>query len=167
MAGMAKAIGRTIASLDPSIPVPTITTLRQAVSESVAPERFQMWLVVAFASCALVLASLGIYGVPAFAVARRSQELAIRLALGAESRSLVKTVVIQGLGPVVLGTILGLIGAVVVGRSLQSLLFEITATDPLTLTLVVALFVAIGLMACYLPARRIARIDPVESLRAE
>jgi putative ABC transport system permease protein len=167
MTGMAQTVRRTIARIDPTIPVPTITTFVQAMQESVAPERFQMWLVIAFAGCALLLASVGIYGVPAFAVARRSQELAIRLALGAEPRSLVKMVVAQGLAPVIFGTGLGLVGAVAVGRSLQSLLFEVSATDPLTLTLVVALFIAIGFAACYLPARRIAGIDPVESLRAE
>jgi ABC-type antimicrobial peptide transport system permease subunit len=167
MTGMAQTVRRTIARIDPTIPVPTITTFVQVMQESVAPERFQMWLVIAFAGCALLLASVGIYGVPAFAVARRSQELAIRLALGAEPRSLVKMVVAQGLAPVIFGTGLGLVGAVAVGRSLQSLLFEVSATDPLTLTLVVALFIAIGFAACYLPARRIAGIDPVESLRAE
>ena len=165
--GMAQAVPRLVAAIDPLIPVPTITTFRQAMRASVAPERFQMWLVVAFAGCALLLASLGIYGVPAFAVARRSQELAIRLALGAQPRSLVRTVVGQGLAPVVAGTALGLVGAVVVGRSLQSLLFDITATDPVTLTLVATIFIAIGVAACYVPARRIAAIDPVESLRAE
>jgi putative ABC transport system permease protein len=167
IAGMAEAVRRMIAGLDPTIPAPTVTTFLQAMRASVAQERFQMWLVVAFAGCALLLASLGIYGVPAFAVARRSQEMAIRLALGAEPRSLVKTVVAQGLAPVVAGTALGLIGAIAVGRSLQSLLFDVTATDPLTLTLVVVVFIAIGCAACYLPARRIAAIDPVESLRAE
>ena len=126
-----------------------------------------MWLVAAFAGCALLLASLGIYGVPAFAVARRSQELAIRLALGAEPRSLVRTVVVPGAGTGRGRHGLGLVGAVVVGRSLQSLLFDITATDPLTLALVVTIFIAIGVAACYVPARRIAAIDPVESLRAE
>ncbi len=167
IAGMAQAVPRLVAAIDPLIPVPTITTFRQAMHASVAPERFQMWLVAAFAGCALLLASLGIYGVPAFAVARRSQELAIRLALGAQPRSLVRTVVGQGLAPVVAGTALGLVGAVVVGRSLQSLLFDITATDPVTLTLVATIFIAIGVVACYVPARRIAAIDPVESLRAE
>jgi predicted permease len=167
IAGMAEAVRRMIAALDPTIPAPTVTTFLQAMRASVAQERFQMWLVVAFAGCALLLASLGIYGVPAFAVARRSQEMAIRLALGAEPRSLVKTVVAQGLAPVLAGTALGLIGAIAVGRSLQSLLFDITATDPLTLTLVAVVFIAIGCAACYLPARRIAAIDPVESLRAE
>lgn len=167
IAGLAQAIGRTIATLDPSVPAPRITTFRQTLRASIAPERFQMWLIAAFAGCALVLAGLGIYGVPAFAVARRSQELAIRLALGAEPHTLVRSVVVHGLTPVALGTALGLAGAVAVGRSLQSLLFEITATDPLTLSLVVALFLVIGFAACYLPARRIAAIDPVESLRAE
>jgi predicted permease len=167
LSGMAQAVRQTLRRIDATIPVPTVTTFAHAVNDSVAPERFQMWLVAAFAGCALLLASLGIYGVPAFAVARRSQELAIRLVLGAEPRSLVKRVVVQGLAPVLAGTALGLIGAVAVGRSLQSLLFEITATDPLTLALVVSLFIAIGLAACYLPARHIAAIDPVESLRAE
>jgi putative ABC transport system permease protein len=167
IAGMGQSVRRVLTGLDPTIPAPTVTTFLQAMSASVAPERFQMWLVVAFAGCALLLASLGIYGVPAFAVARRSQELAIRLALGAEPRLLVKTVVLQGLAPVVAGTALGLVGAIAVGRSLQSLLFDITATDPLTLTLVVVVFIAIGFAACYLPARRIAAIDPVETLRVE
>jgi putative ABC transport system permease protein len=167
IAGMAQSVRRVLAGLDPTIPAPPVTTFMQAMSASVAPERFQMWLVGAFAGCALLLASLGIYGVPAFAVVRRSQELAIRLALGAEPRSLVRTVVVQGLAPVVAGTVLGLAGAIAVGRSLQSLLFDISATDPLTLALVVVVFIAIGFAACYLPARRIAAIDPVETLRAE
>jgi putative ABC transport system permease protein len=165
--GIAQAIRRTVANIDATIPAPATTTFRQTVNESVAPERFQMWLIAAFAGCALLLASLGIYGVPAFAVARRSQELAIRLALGAQPRSLVRTTVAQGLAPVIVGTALGLLGAVMVGRSLQSLLFEITATDPMTLALVVVIFVATGFAACYLPARRIAAIDPVDALRAE
>lgn len=164
---MAQTIRQTVANIDATIPAPETTTFRQTLMESVAPERFQMWLVAAFAGCALLLASLGIYGVPAFAVTRRSQELAIRLALGAEPKSLVTHTVAQGLAPVLAGTALGLAGAVAVGRSLQGLLFEITATDPTTLALVVTIFIGIGLTASYLPARRIAAIDPVESLRAE
>jgi predicted permease len=164
---LAAAIRRTVWSVDAAVPVPTVTTLTEAVERAVAPNRFQMLLVGAFAASALLLATLGMYGVPAFSVSRRTQELGIRLALGASSRSLIRLVVYEGLVPVAAGLALGLLGALAAGRLIQGLLFDVAASDPLALGGVMALLIVVASAACYIPARRIARIDPVEALRSE
>jgi ABC-type antimicrobial peptide transport system permease subunit len=164
---LAAAIRRTVWSIDAAVPVPTVTTLTEAVERAVAPNRFQMLLVGAFAASALLLATLGMYGVPAFSVSRRTQELGIRLALGASSPSLIRLVVYEGLVPVAAGLALGLLGALAAGRLIQGLLFDVAAADPRALGGVVALLSVVAAAACYLPARRIARIDPVEALRSE
>ena len=117
-------IRRAIWAVDPTIPVPAVATFRASIDRVVAPDRFQMLLVLGFALSAVVLACLGIYGVPAFAVARRARELAIRLALGAAPSTLVRMVVRQGLAPVAVGLVIGLAGAVLVGRLMASLLFD-------------------------------------------
>jgi putative ABC transport system permease protein len=164
-ASMAGPLRQAIWGIDPGIPVPTVTTFESAVEQAVAPNRFQMLLVGAFAFCALVLASLGIYGVPAFAVARRTQELGIRLALGARPSALIRAIVSEGLLPVLLGLVLGVLGAVAAGRLVEGLLFDVSAKEPAAYAAVIAIVTGVALVACYLPARRIMRIDPVQSLR--
>ena len=126
-----------------------------------------MLLVLGFALSAVVLASLGIYGVPAFAVARRARELAIRLALGAAPSALVGMVVRQGLAPVAVGLGIGLAGAVVAGRLMEGLLFE-TAGASLWMLLAIAIGITlVAVVACVIPARRVTRIDPVQTMRSE
>jgi predicted permease len=164
---LAGVIRRTVWSIDAAVPVATVTTLTEAVERAVAPNRFQMLLVGAFAASALLLATLGMYGVPAFSVSRRTQELGIRLALGAPSRSLVGMVVREGLSPVAVGLALGLIGAVPAGRLIQGLLFDVAPADPWALGGVMTLLAVVACVACYLPASRITRIDPVQALRSE
>ena len=164
---LAGAIRRTVWNIDAAVPVPTVTTLTEAVAQAVAPNRFQMLLVGAFAASALLLASLGMYGVPAFSVSRRTQELGIRLALGASSGSLVRMVVREGLAPVAAGLALGLLGALVAGRLIQGLLFDVAPADPWVLGGVMVLLAVVASVASYIPARRIARIDPVQALRWE
>jgi putative ABC transport system permease protein len=166
-ASMAGPLRQAVWDVDPAIPVPTVTTFASAVEQAVAPNRFQMLLVGAFALCALVLASLGIYGVPAFAVARRTQELGIRLALGARPSALVRAVVSEGLVPVLVGLVLGVLGAIAAARLVEGLLFDVSAQEPAAYAAVVAIVTGVAIVACYVPARRVARIDPVQALRWE
>jgi putative ABC transport system permease protein len=114
-----------------------------------------------------LLASLGVYGVPAFAVARRTQELGIRLALGARPNALVGRVVREGLAPVVAGLALGLAGALAAGSLIQGLLYDVSANEPGAYAVVFTILAVVAGVACYLPARRIMRIDPVQALRWE
>ena len=162
---IAPALQRAIWDVDPTIPMPSVTTFQESVRRAVAPDRFQLLLVLGFALSAVVLAALGIYGVPAFAVAQRSQELGIRLALGAAPGALIRMVVRQGLRPVAIGLACGLVGAVVAGRLMQGLLFGASGVDPLVLAAVAVGVSAIAVTACYLPARRVARIDPVRAMK--
>ena len=124
MDAVAPLVRRAIHDVDPEIPVPLVQSFSQAIDRAVAPDRFQLLLVSGFAIAAMLLAALGVYGVPAFAVVRRSQELGIRLALGAAPRSLVRLVIVQSLTPVLTGILIGFAGAVAASRFLQSVLFE-------------------------------------------
>ena len=160
-------VRRAIWTVDPTIPVPAVTTFRESINRIIAPDRFQMLLILGFALSAVVLASLGIYGVPAFAVARRTQELGIRLALGAAPGSLVRMVVGQGLAPVAVGLGLGLAGALVVGHMMEGLLFDAAEASPWMLLAVAAGITLVAVVACVIPARRVTRIDPVQAIRSE
>jgi predicted permease len=164
---MVPEIRRAIGSVDPTIPVPAVATFRASIDRVVAPDRFQMLLVLGFAVSSVVLASLGIYGVPAFAVARRARELAIRLALGAAPSALVRMVVRQGLAPVAVGLVIGLAGAVIVGRLMETLLFETSGVSPWMLLAIAAGIGLVAVVACFIPARRVTRIDAVQAIRSE
>ncbi len=164
---IAAALRQAVWDVDSGVPVPSVTTFADVLKAAVAPNRFQTLLVGSFAICALLLASLGIYGVPAFAVARRTQELGIRLALGANPRALIGSVVRDGLAPVVVGLALGLAGALAAGRLVQGLLYEVSASEPGAYAVVFTILAIVAIVACYLPARRIMRIDPVQALRWE
>jgi predicted permease len=154
-----------IHDVDPEIPVPLVQSFSQAIDRAVAPDRFQLMLVSGFAIAAMLLAALGVYGVPAFAVARRSQELGIRLALGAAPRSLVWLVIVQSLTPVLAGILIGFAGAVAASRFLQSVLFEAPGVEWGALVAVSATVAGIALVACYIPARRVVGIDPTVAIR--
>ncbi len=164
---VASSVRQAIRAVEPQMPPPAVTSFAAVVDQAVEPERFQFLLVGAFAASALLLAALGIYGVPAFAVARRSQELGIRLALGASPRALVRMVVREGLHPVAIGLALGLAGAIAAERAIRSVLFDAGGATGWVLAGVAAIVTAIALVACYVPARRISRIDPAQSLRAD
>ncbi len=148
--------------------VPTnFRTLDQIFSSSLDKRRFSLVIFSSFAAVALLLAALGIYGVTAYAVTQRTQELGIRLALGAQVSDVLRIVIGQGMKAVLLGIVIGLGGAFALTRLIAHLLFEVSATDPLTFAVIASLLTFVALLACYLPARRAARVDPMVALRNE
>jgi predicted permease len=161
------AIRSAIRAVDPEMPVPAFRTMDEIVSESVAQRRFQMTLVLLFGLTALLLASLGIYGVVSYSVAQRTNEMGIRLALGASSSGIRTLVLRQSLPPVVLGLGAGVVASLALGRVLSSLLFGIGVSDPVTIVGAIALLGTVAIVAAYIPARRATRVDPITALRYE
>jgi predicted permease len=166
-ASAASAIRAVIRQIDPEMPVPAFRTMEDIVTESVAQRRFQMSLVLLFAVAATLLASLGIYGVVSYSVAQRTNEMGIRIALGAQPGSIAGLVLRQSLLPVAAGLAAGVAASLALGRILGSLLFGVSAWDPITIGLVVALLSAVALAATYFPAHRATHVDPVTALRYE
>jgi len=165
--GMATAIRQAIHATDPEVPVVALKPMTEVVSQSVAPRRFQMGLLLMFGGCALFLASLGIYSVIAYSVAQRHQELGIRTALGARFSDLRQMVLRQGMTPVLAGLAAGVFASLLTGRLIENLLFGVHSLDPLTLAVVALLVLAVALAACYVPARRAAKVEPMVALRYE
>jgi len=163
----ASVIRAAIRAVDPELPVPAFRTMDEIVAESVAQRRFQMTLVLLFGLTALLLASLGIYGVVSYSVAQRTNEMGIRMALGAPRAGIRSLVLRQSLPPVMLGLSVGVIASLALGRVLSSLLYGIGAGDPLTIFAVVALLSAVAMVAAYIPARRATQVDPITALRYE
>ncbi|HET7275337.1 MAG TPA: ABC transporter permease [Longimicrobiaceae bacterium] len=164
---LAGAIQSTVSELDPNLPVDNIRTLEQLVSESVSQPRFYMLLLTVFAAVALLLAAIGIFGVMSYAVAQRTREIGIRIALGAEQSSVLKLVVGKALGLAAAGVALGLVGAFALTQLLESLLFGVSATDLPTYLIVTILLMGVASIASYLPALRATRVDPNVALRYE
>jgi ABC-type antimicrobial peptide transport system permease subunit len=153
--------------LDADVPIASMRTMEQVVAESVAARRFQMGLVLLFALTALVLASLGIYGVVAYMVTQRRGEMGIRMALGAQPSDVHRLVLEEGLMPVGLGLAVGILGALALGKMLASLLFEVSVRDPLTYAGVCGVLLGVAVLACLAPSLRAAREDPALALRYE
>jgi putative ABC transport system permease protein len=153
--------------IDPDMPVPTLVPMSQLVSAQMASPAFQARLLSIFAVAALALTIVGIYGVMAYAVTRRTREFGIRLALGSSSRDVVRLVVIKAAVLALAGVAIGVAGALTLTRVLGQLLFEVTPTDPPTFITVVILLAAAALTAAAIPAWRAAHVDPVVALRAE
>jgi putative ABC transport system permease protein len=166
-AAVAEGIRAEIRRAAPDLPIQTTVTMDEAVAESVAPPRFRMLLLGLFAMAATLIATCGIYGLMAYAVAQRRREIGVRMALGAEKRDVLRLVLARALRIVGAGVIVGLGGAFAVTRVLQRFLFGVTPTDPIAFTAVTLALIAIGMTAAWMPARRAARIDPVAALRAE
>ncbi|MEN3332077.1 MAG: hypothetical protein V7641_1442 [Blastocatellia bacterium] len=166
-ANLARAVREEVAAVDKDQPVFLTASLQDWVADSLARRRFSMLLLGLFGMLALGLAGVGVYGVVSYAVAQRTREIGIRMALGATTRGVLRLVVRQGMMPVLLGVFIGLSGAFALAGLLRSLLFGVSATDPLTFTLVAGLLGSVALLACYLPARRATKVDPMIALRHE
>ena len=166
-AGIAPAVRAAIRELDRQQLIWEVRTMRERVARSIAPRRFTMLLLGCFAFVALLLAAIGIFGVMSYTVTQRTHEIGIRLALGAQTGDMLKMIVGQGMALALVGIGLGLIGAFVVTRLLASLLFGVSTTDPLVYAGVATLLTVIALLACYIPARRAMRVDPMVALRYE
>jgi putative ABC transport system permease protein len=156
-----------VAGLDPNLPIADVRSFDQVVHRSVAPQRFNTILLGVFSGLALLLATIGIYGVLAYGVRRRTAEIGLRVALGASRSSILQMTIAQGMRPVLTGLALGAVGAWWLSRYFAALLFGIRPFDGLTYLVVAALLLATALIACYLPGRRAMRIDPAVSLRIE
>ncbi|MCU1273659.1 MAG: hypothetical protein JWO48_1090, partial [Bryobacterales bacterium] len=166
-AGASSAIRSAIRQADRDMPVPAFRTMEDIVTESVAQRRFQLSMVLLFALAATLLASLGIYGVVSYSVAQRTNEVGIRMALGAQPGNIASMMLRQGLLPVALGIIGGVLASLALGRVLGSLLFGVSAWDPMTIGGVVAVLGVSAAAATYIPAHRATRVDPVTALRYE
>ena len=158
---------REMAAIDPALPMANYRTIEELISKAVAGPRFGSLLLGMFAGTALLLTMVGLYGVVAYTVSRRIRELGIRLVLGAQRGEVLRLVLSEGMRPVLVGLGLGLAMALALGRFLASLLFEIQPTDPITLVMASVVLLAVTVLACWLPARRASRIDPLVALRSE
>jgi ABC-type antimicrobial peptide transport system permease subunit len=156
-----------VRDVDRDTAVSDITSGRAAITASVARPRFTAFILTLFAVVALFLGAIGVYGVLAYAVGRRTQEFAVRLALGASGRDLLRAVLDEGIRLTVAGVALGLVGALITTRALTRLLFGLTPTDPIVFAAVALVLVAVGVVASYVPARRAMRVNPLVALQGE
>ena len=164
---LAQAVRSQAAGLDPDVPVFQLASMEHYFQRQVVNHRVALWALGAFAVLAVALAAIGLYGVISFLTAQRTHEVGIRMALGAQGHHILRSVVGQGMALALRGMALGLLGAWALTRVLSSWLFHVTATDPQTFAFVAALMAAVALFACYLPARRAMRVDPMTALRHE
>lgn len=160
-------VTKEVAAMDQDIPVFGVKSMEEYLSSSVAAPRFSTTLLSIFAAVALVLTIVGLYGVMSYSVAQRTNEIGIRLALGAQTRDVLLMIVKQGSLLIGLGLVIGLTGAFAATRVIESLLFGVTAKDPFTFAAVAVMLAAVALMACYVPAWRATKVDPMEALRCE
>jgi len=165
--GLAPAIRGEIVSMDPTVPIARIETMERVLSSSMASDRFSMLLLALFAVIALVLASVGIYGVTSYSISQRTAEMGIRMAVGANPSDVVKLVMVSGAKLALSGVVLGLIGAAALSRIMASQLYAVGATDPLTFAGVALVLAVVALAATFVPALRAARIDPVLAIQGE
>ena len=166
-AGLVAAIRDEVKAVDKDQPLGNVRTLEALVAESVAPRRFSLLLVGIFAGVALLLGAVGLYGVLSYVVTQRAREIGIRMALGAQRKNVLKLIIAQGMKLALAGVAVGMFAAFALMRLMSSLLFGVSATDPLTFILITLLLLAVALIACYLPARRASKVDPLIALRQE
>ena len=164
---MASAIQRTVRTLDPALPVYEVKTMDTWLDATVSPRRFNVMLLLAFGALALTLAAIGTYGVIAYSVSQRTQEIGIRMALGASRQNVLRMVVGGGMRLAIAGVLIGMALSLAAGRFISTLLFGVRATDPLTFSAVAAALLATAVLAAWLPARRATRVDPMVALRYE
>lgn len=166
-AALLSAIRHEIEKVDPNVPIAQVRTMQQMVSSSVAPARFTMALLSAFAGIALLLASVGIYGVLAYSVNQRRREIGIRMSLGAQRRDVLRLFLGQGMTVTLLGIVIGLGGAWAATRIIRNLLYSVSPTDPLIFLIVSVVFAAVAFIASFFPARKASRLNPIVALRSE
>jgi len=164
---VASMVTNSIREVDAEVPLLNTQSMEESVSTSLSPQRFTMLLLVAFAGTALLLAAAGIYGVMAFMVTRRTREIGVRMALGAAANDVLRLVIGQGMWTTAIGVAIGMGGAFALTRTMQSLLFGVSTTDPMTLAGVLVLLAAVSVFACWVPARRATKVDPLVALRYE
>jgi putative ABC transport system permease protein len=165
--GVTREIEQQVRALDPGVAVRDLKPLESYIDDAQAPMRFNLILIGIFGVIALTLASVGLYSVMAYSVTQRSHELGIRIAVGASPRDILRLVLGQGVRLTLIGAALGLVASLLVTRALASLLFGVSATDPLTFIAVPVVLALVAMLACYLPARRAMRVDPIVALRYE
>ncbi len=161
------ALRSRILSVDSFTAIADVRTLKDLVSESVAQPRFYALMLAIFAGIALTLAAVGIYGLMTYSVSRRTHEIGIRMALGAETTRIVRLVVGHGAAMVGTGLVIGLAGALALTRLMTGLMFKVSVTDPAVFGLISLTLLIVALVACFIPARKAARIDPMVALRSE
>jgi putative ABC transport system permease protein len=164
---IADEVRNQVQSLDPTLPVFGAQKLTETVSASLSQRRFSLEIIALFALTALLLASIGVYGVISYLVTERTREIGLRLALGAQKRNILRVILQQGFQLAVAGAAIGIVCAVIVSHLMATLLYGVKATDPLSFGGVAAVFVVVALLACYIPARRAMKIDPMVALRHE
>jgi predicted permease len=164
---LATSVQSEIAAISPNQPIPQIQSMEQVLRSSLEAERFNARLLTALAALALILAAAGIYGVISYSVARRAHEIGVRMALGARGWQVLRLVLLEGLHIALVGVVAGAVGAVFLTRLLASFLHDVSPSDPLTFVTVALLLIGVALVACYVPARRAIRVDPLVALRYE
>ena len=161
------SVRETVQSIDRDQPIYRVRTMDQLVSSALAPARFTLLLLIIFAAVAASLAAVGIYGVMSNAVTQRTHEIGVRMALGAETSDVMKMILRYGMRLGAWGVAIGLAAAFILTSAMQRLLYGVSATDPATFVVIAAVLVAISLLACYIPARRATKVDPMVALRWE
>src|SRR5262249_19663380 len=164
---MAAAVRVKVKELDPALPISNLKTVEQMVHERTTPKRLMTVMMSVFAVIALLMAGAGLYAVMAYAVSRRTHEIGVRLALGARPRDILRLITRQGMKLTLAGLAFGLAGAFALTRVISGILFGVSAADPLTFILISLLLSLVALLACYLPARRAMKVDPIIALRCE
>jgi predicted permease len=164
---LVNSVRAAVLAVDRDLPITRVETMDATLSDSIATERLMTALLVAFAAIALVMAAAGLYGVIAYTVAQRTQEIGVRVALGATPRSVVRLVAAEGLRLTAIGMLVGTVAAALVSRAMRSVLFDVSPADPATYALVLVLFAATACAALVVPARRALGVDPLTALRAD
>jgi putative ABC transport system permease protein len=167
VAQLGEAVRHEVETIDPNVPVHSISSMDQIIARSVADRRFALELLGVFAMVALLLAAVGIYGVMSYSFSQRTHEVGIRVALGAQRLDILRMAFSEGMRIVLIGLVSGLVGAAVMTRVFRSMLFGVGPADPITFLSVSAILAGVALFACYFPAQRVTRVNPLIALREE